>query len=327
MLIPRFWSRASSQAVRPDGTPVRFHVWRGSRTSPAEAQTLAHEAVARMAERIQRGAGFPEKYSYGDRPLREEVIREIPGAGGEGDPDAAITRNSYGALVLNAARAFFIDVDVPGSEPRAQTQAQPQPAPQAAQSLWGIVDSLPLPGGLRSIVDQFRPASGSASSAPPSAPAAPADPTDRAVEQLRRFVSTRPGWRVRVYRTYAGLRYLVTHAPFEPTGVETQQVLQAVGADAQYIRLCQVQKSFRARLTPKPWRIAMENPPVTFPYEGPDEERAMRAWEARYEQASAGRATCRFVEEIGTGAEHPDVAPTRALHDEHTRATSGLPLA
>ena len=27
------------------------------------------------------------------------------------------------------------------------------------------------------------------------------------------------------------------------------------------------------------------------------------------------------------GAEHPDVAPLRALHDEHTRATSGLPLA
>jgi hypothetical protein len=33
------------------------------------------------------------------------------------------------------------------------------------------------------------------------------------------------------------------------------------------------------------------------------------------------------VEEIGTGAEHPDVASLRELHDEHTRATSGLPLA
>jgi len=327
MLIPRFWSRVSSQAVRPDGTQVRFHVWRGSRTTPAEAQALAQEAVARMAERIQRGAGFPEKYSYGDRPLREEVVREIVGAGTEDDPDAALTRNSYGALVLNAARAFFIDVDVPGSEPRETSQGQPHSAPHPAQSLWGLVDSLPLPGGLRSIVDQFRPAPGSGSSAPPSAPAAPADPASRAVEQLRRFVGGRPGWRVRVYRTYAGLRYLVTHAPFSPTDAETQAVLAAVGADAQYIRLCQVQKSFRARLTPKPWRIGIPNPPATFPYEGPDQERAMRAWESRYDQASAGRAACRFVEEIGTGAEHPDLAPIRALHDEHTRATSGLPLA
>lgn len=328
MLIPRFWSRAESQAVTPDGKPVDFQVWRGSRTSEAEARALAQEAVGRMADRIRSGAGFPEKYTYGDRPLREEVIRELPGSGGDADPDVALTRNSYGAVVLNAARAFFIDVDVDGSEPRAQQHAQAQPAPQAAQSLWGIVDSLPLPGGLRSIVDQFRPAQGAAA-APrtPSAPAAQYDPTAAAIEQLRRLVATRPGWKVRVYRTYAGLRYLVTHAPFSPTGVEAQQVLQAVGADAQYIRLCQIQKSFRARLTPKPWRIGMENPPETFPFADPGAEERMRGWERRYDGASAGRATCRFIEEIGDGAEHPDIAPVRALHDEMTRATSGLPLA
>lgn len=324
MLIPRFWSRAESQATRPDGQPVRFHVWRGSRGSAAEAQALANEAVGRIAERISRGAGFPERYAYGDRPLREEVLREIPAsAGGEG-PDAAITRNSYGALVLNAARAFFIDVDVAGAEPRAEPSASPASPP--AQSLWGIVDSLPLPGGLRAIVDQFRPSAGS--SPPPSTPAAPADATAAAaVQRLRRFVAARPEWRVRVYRTYAGLRYLVTHAPFSPTDADVQAAMTAVGADRQYIRLCQVQKSFRARLTPKPWRIGIENPPVTFPYEGPGEESAMRNWETRYDAASAGRATCRFLEEIGGGAEHPDIAPLRALHDEHTRATSGLPLA
>ena len=141
------------------------------------------------------------------------------------------------------------------------------------------------------------------------------------------FVGGRPGWRVRVYRTYAGLRYLVTHAPFSPTGGETQAILTALGADLQYIRLCQIQKSFRARLTPKPWRIGMENPPGRFPFESPAHEQAMRAWEARYAQASQGRATCHFLEEIGDGAEHPDIAPLRALHDEQTRATSGLPLA
>jgi len=326
MLIPRFWSRAESQATRPDGQPVRFHVWRGSRTSAAEAQALAAGAVARIAERIGRGAGFPERYAYGDRPLREEVVREIPGPGDA--PNVAITRNSYGALVLNAASAFFIDVDVAGSEPR--TGAEPHRAEPAAPaaSIWGIVDSLPLPGGLRSIVDQFRPSGGpAASSAPSSTPSVPADATAGAVERLRRFVAARPAWRVRVYRTYAGLRYLVTHAPFAPTDPEVQAAMAAVGADAQYIRLCQVQKSFRARLTPKPWRIGVENPPVTFPYEGAGEESEMRGWEARYDAASAGRATCRFVEEIGGGAEHPDVAAVRALHDEHTRATSGLPLA
>src|SRR4051795_9303800 len=149
MLIPRYWSRAESNAVTPDGKPVRFHVWRGSRSSAAEAQVLADEAVARIAERIQRGAGFPERYAYGDRPMREEVVRELPGSAGAEAPDAAITRNSYGALVLNAARAFFIDVDVP----RAEVPSAPAPAANPAAALWGVLDSLPLPGALRSITD------------------------------------------------------------------------------------------------------------------------------------------------------------------------------
>ena len=69
MLIPRYWSRAESTATTPAGKFVRFHVWRGSRSSPAEAQTLAQEAVGRIADRIRSGAGFPERYAYGDRPL------------------------------------------------------------------------------------------------------------------------------------------------------------------------------------------------------------------------------------------------------------------
>jgi hypothetical protein len=341
MLIPRFWHRAESQAVKPDGQPVRFHVWRGSRGSEADARVLAEQAVQRVAERIRAGMGFPEKYTYADRPLREEVVREITGSGTADEPDAAITRNVYGALVLNAAHAFFIDVDVAGSEPRADSQtgshSQPQNPAQAlgeaAQSVWNVVDSLPLPGGLKSFLGAFRPSSPAPSTSQPPAstptPASrPADAaTGPALDRLRRFVASRPEWRVRVYRTYAGLRYLVTHAPFEPTSADVQQTLAALGADPQYIRLCQVQKSFRARLTPKPWRIGMPNPPVRFPFDAPGDERAMRDWETRYDAASAGRATCRFLEEIGTGAEHPAIAPLRSVHDELTYATSGLPLA
>ncbi|HEX6371029.1 MAG TPA: hypothetical protein VF006_19080 [Longimicrobium sp.] len=329
MLIPRFWSRAESTATTPAGKFVRFHVWRGSRSSSAEAQTLAQEAVARIADRIRAGAGFPERYAYGDRPLREEVVRELPATGGVEAPDAAITRNSYGALVLNAARAFFIDVDVdradePVSSASSSSSASAVDPMAAAREL---VDALPLPGGVKSILGGLFGSRPARPAAPPPPPPAPADPASAALDRLRRWVASHPEWRVRVYRTSAGLRYLVTHDVFSPTDAATQAAMNALGADPQYVRLCQVQKTFRARLTPKPWRIGVENPPVGFPFEGPGEEAQMRQWEARYDAASRGRATCHFVEEMGTGAEHPDVAPLRALHDEHTRATSGLPLA
>ena len=329
MLIPRYWSRAESTATTPAGKFVRFHVWRGSRTSPAEAQALADEAVGRIADRIRAGAGFPERYAYGDRPLREEVVGEVPGTQAAGEPDAAITRNSYGALVLNAAQVFFIDVDVQGND-------RPQPSGSAASTgiptdpiaaARELVDALPLPGGVKSILGGLFGSKPARPAAPTPPPAAPADPASAATDRLRRWIASHPDWRVRVYRTHSGLRYLVTHALFTPTDPEAQAAMSALGSDPQYIRLCQVQKSFRARLTPKPWRIGMENPPVNFPYDDGGEEAAMRAWEARYEAAAQGRATCRFVEEMGGGAEHPQVTPLRTLHDERTRATSGLPLA
>lgn len=333
MLIPRYWSRAESTATTPTGKFVRFHVWRGSRTSEAEARALADDAVRRVAERVRSGAGFPERYAYGDRPLREEVITEL-GSGAAGAtmdaPEAAITRNSYGAQVLNAARAFFIDVDIDASDtPRSSASSSSSPLasgdPMAAAR--ELVDALPLPGGVKSILGGIFGSKPARPAAPPPPPPAPADPASAAMDRLRRWISSHPEWRVRVYRTSAGLRYLVTHDTFSPTDPAAQEAMAALGADPQYVTLCQVQKSFRARLTPKPWRIGIENPPVTFPYEGPEEEAEMRQWEARYDAASRSRATCRFVEEMGTGAEHPDIAPLRALHDEHTRATSGLPLA
>jgi hypothetical protein len=333
MLIPRYWSRAESTATTPAGKFVRFHVWRGSRSSPAEAQTLAQEAVGRVADRIRSGAGFPERYAYGDRPLREEVISEFAAgaAGATVDaPDAAITRNSYGALVLNAARAFFIDVDVDASDRPQSSSSSSSSSSTAVDPMAAareLVDALPLPGGVKSILGGFFGSKPARSAEPPPPPPAPADPASAAMDRLRRWVASHPEWRVRVYRTSAGLRYLVTHDVFSPTDPAAQQAMTALGADPQYIKLCQVQKTFRARLTPKPWRIGVANPPVRFPYEGAADEAEMRQWEARYDAASRTRATCRFVEEIGNGAEHPDVAPLRELHDEHTRATSGLPLA
>jgi len=313
MLIPRYWSRAESQATTPTGKRIQFHVWRGSRTDTAEADALARDAVERIAARIQRGEGFPERYAYGDRPLREEVVRELPG-GTDSAPDAAITRNSYGALVLNAARVFFIDVDV---EP---TPPAPQPS-----SLWSMADKLlgrsakdALPASLRTMAEGILG---------PSSASAPGDPAGGPLERLRGWIAARPDWRVRVYRTHSGMRYLVTHALFSPTEGESLTVMRALGADPQYVRLCAAQKSFRARLTPKPWRVGMENPPARFPYESPEDESAMRQWEARYARASEKFASAALVEELGGGSEHPDAAPLVRLHDEHTRAGSGLPLA
>jgi hypothetical protein len=121
------------------------------------------------------------------------------------------------------------------------------------------------------------------------------------------------------------LRALVTSQAFDPKADATVALMNEVGCDPLYVRLCQVQASFRARLTPKPWRLEMRPPGVRWPFDEGHATERFRTWLGSYEAASKGRVACQFIEAIGSGAVDPAIAPVLALHD--ARACGTLPLA
>lgn len=245
-----------------------------------EARRRAREAIVNVRQRIQTGQPFPARYTYLSRPVREEVLREIrDGSGGE--TAVAITRNSYGTLVLNTARTMFVDADDPAS----------------AGS--GFLASLFRRGARE----------------------------DPAVTRAKALVDSEAGINVRVYKTKAGTRYLLTHALFEPTSEQTRDLIQRLGADPKYVQLCKVQESFRARLTPKPWRCGLKAPAVRWPWPDSESEATMREWVSRYERACAGKAVCSLVATVGSGRTHPEVDPLVHLHDELTGVGTQNPLA
>jgi hypothetical protein len=98
-------------------------------------------------------------------------------------------------------------------------------------------------------------------------------------------------------------------------------------ADRDFVRLCRTQESFRARLTPKPWRCGCARLPVRYPRERADDQRRFSEWLQGYEIACDAKATCRLVDEVGWHRVHPDVAPILKAHDRVTKADSTLPLA
>jgi hypothetical protein len=151
-------------------------------------------------------------------------------------------------------------------------------------------------------------------------------PSEATLTRIRDVLQHDSGGSYRIYRTAAGFRVLATDPTFAPTSAEALRLMERLGADQSFVQLCKVQDSFRARLTPKPWRCGQPIPPARFPRDAAGDAR-FSDWLQAYERAIADKATCRFVEAIGWGRNNAETERIVRLHDERTKAGSDLPLA
>jgi hypothetical protein len=287
MKIPLYWARATVEKTDPRGKPVSMSCWRGSSFSQSDAEAEAKAAAARLVDRLIRGEEL-EHYGYGQGTLREEVIERF---GEPAEPWAAVTRNASGVLVLNVARVMFIDLDMP---PVSTVET------------------------LRSFVARLWKG---------TPPQAKVDREAEIVARLEAFVAQHSDWNVRLYRTQAGLRGLVTHAPFDPAADDSLAAMRELGADPLYVRLCQRQQCFRARLTPKPWRCGHHANTVPWPRETAEAHERFETWRQGYTARQAAFATCRFIAAYGSGLVAPEAETIIEVHDKLTRAHESLVLA
>mgnify|MGYP001827183947 CR=1 FL=1 len=146
--------------------------------------------------------------------------------------------------------------------------------------------------------------------------------------RIQNTIASQQGLGMKVYRTPAGFRGLVTSRPMQPNSDEAQRLMRAFDSDPLYVTLCRSQQSFRARLTPKPWRIGMDNPPRSFPFFDSGKQAAFDQWKKVYDSRSTGYAACEPLsdEPWGNAVVHPEIAPVLAMHDE-LACSPGKPLA
>ncbi|MBL9125960.1 MAG: hypothetical protein JNG90_20120 [Planctomycetaceae bacterium] len=293
MKIPRFWAKSTAEDVDSSGRPIAFSCWRSSDVSEDDARESAL-AVAQRTLRRWLAEGWhsglpPSQYEYDSLPMREEVLERI--CDSHGETLAAVTQNAYGALVLNAARVLFIDLDFPPYSPW--------------EWLWYHLQRL-----LRRPVQS------------------PEEQREAAIRaRLEAFVRQEPGGAVRLYRTFAGMRAIVIHKLYDPVAPATNALLVALGTDPLYIRLCRAQECFRARLSPKPWRCEHRANPIRWPRETEEAQQAFERWQAKYVKRQAAYATCWFRETLGSERVHPEAAEILAIHDRMTRCQEPLALA
>ncbi len=325
MIVPQYWAEGRHQQ-RQGKRQITVRRFGWSDTSQAEAQANADRRAEEALQRLIAGEKLPRRepkmpYNGADgMPIREEILAR--------QGDAILTRNAYGAKCLNTPNVLFADIDYHNEHKSTLILV----------ALSGATFLLLLAGLLTSsrgafllallalfalgylvlkILDRFRLGLNRRAKA-------------RALCRVKAFAVTHPDWHLRLYRTPAGLRVLVMHQTFQPDDPAVAECFRALGTDPVYVRMCRNQQCFRARVSPKPWRIGVSQHlrprPGVWPV-APERLHLRQEWVEKYEAAARDYASCAFVESLGSSAVHPDARRVQELHDELCRANSQLPLA
>jgi len=298
MHFPRFWARAVVDEHGLETDRSHGYVAFGwSDASHEQAHRMAVDRAARLARylnepdphRLADPSPGPPLGDYYDRPLREAVVDELTI---DGQTHAVVSRNAYGAYVLNTAAVLFADIDPP-----------PRPLVKATfwQRLLGAGD---LVAARDDRTDDQK-----------------CDETFGKVEPVLADL----GLAGRLYRTAAGFRLAVTSRLYQPESAESNALLQSLDSDPRYVDLCRAQRCYRARVSPKPWRVRLDRPPARYPFATPHAEREFEWWDARYQTTLADHAACRPLADLGNAPPDPVAARVLTLHDE--LACTGKPLA
>lgn len=137
-----------------------------------------------------------------------------------------------------------------------------------------------------------------------------------------------PDYSFRLYQTKAGFRLLFTNKLFDPVGSEVESIFVGLGADRLYRLLTRKQECFRARLTPKPWRMNMDKYPPHEPGAHLVHSRRHLDWIRDYQNRSEGYQVCKFIDAFGSNImSNPKIARIVELHDNYTLSEASLPLA
>jgi hypothetical protein len=230
---------------------------------------------------------------YAVRRRTETVLEKLPQLG-------IITRNRYGADILNVDTIMFLDWDAHpaplrgwrGLMERISTffKGDHLEATQRGQDQWVQAAKTALEADIRSKVAELNLG-------------------------------------IRLYETCNGLRGIVTSSRFDPTDSVALDLMTYLGADPLYVKLCRLQNTFRARLTPKHWRIGLHERPLEKPSVTPLQTTQMTRWLEQYRARSQQYATARLIAAFGVSNTDELVGQIVKLHDERCKVSSGLKLA
>ncbi|MGP4119209.1 hypothetical protein ACT3N8_05275 [Psychrobacter aquimaris] len=337
-----------SDTLKSKQVTIKRYGW--SDISPAEALSHAKARVDDAHKRWLAGEDIlrrerREEYNEGNGiPIREEIVSEHNFPENELSNNSAavtklvVTRNSYGAQVANIDNIAIIDVDN-GDLLRHKYPDDynhhgflvNQSNPSTKIKVWAfvfvfiIIASVIAWLGLSwlwllmvmigATVYLWQQASARDKARAQKYADDAASLLPYMTDLIKKRIAIHPTACFRLYQTPAGFRIIATHNTIAPSDELVADWFEYFHADANYVRLCQVQQCFRARLTAKPWRmsevesnkLAKDIPAKNFwfaednTFDDTDAQHrkdleARKQWIIHYDTYAKNYRACRYVE-------------------------------
>jgi len=325
MIVPRYWSESKAKKI-VNGKIFTVKRFGWSDESESKAKEHADERLSQALEELQAKGDvrrIDHKVSYNGAegiPIREEVISKYG--------DVVISRNSYGALCLNTPDVLFADIDFEFDAPSKLSFIT-----FLILAIFSAIFSFAASSWIVLLVAGFLSAVFSTQIAD-SIHKRKVDKEggfeQKALYKVQSLIDDNADLNLHVYKTPNGLRVLFLNATYSPKSDEAIRFLGLLDSDKTYIQMCKNQNCFRARVSPKPWRVGLGRlrpTPGVWPIKQEwMEERA--SWVQNYEQISQSYASCRFIKSVGSNQVDEKAEQVKQLHDELCQANhSGLELA
>lgn len=271
MKFAKFWDRIKIPVDKQFFGQSTVSIWGASNESATQANNNAESRAQKFKQLIASDDMRLQDYEYWNGYIREEVVEEIQSS--DGRVLAVLTRNSYGALVLNTESVFFGDIDVTDSS------------------------------FISRIFEKFGKKN-----------------KDKAyyIQKVEEFQKDNQQYSITVYETCAGLRIVITNQLFDSNSSTVNTIFSSLGTDPLYVMLCKHQSCFRARLSPKPWRVGLERPTSRFPRSLPAEKDDFEKWLKNYNEVSSDFSVVKLLAKFGSDRQHKDVDRVLAVHDQYS---------
>ena len=356
MIVPDFWDEHKERRKLPNGRQATITRFGWSEFTQKEAKELAVKRVEEAFKQLAAGEEVERRekrvsYNGSDGvPIREEVIQY--------HGEAVVTRNLYGSLCINTPNVLFADIDFYNVHLKQRVSAfwtyiimilgclHYYFTPNLIYNFSWNVLGFELQYYTAKYLNEINPGLllfglglllwliiKSRNGGPYGSDKQRGEKsTAMAMAPIKEFSELYPDWHMRVYRTPAGLRVMVMHDVFNPNDPVVQEFFEALETDPLYVLMCTRQNCFRARVSPKPWRVLANDVEQklnqgVWPV-GKNLLAERKAWVEAYDSAANSFASCHFIEEVGSGLVNEACEKLRQVHDKYCKADElGLKIA